>query len=207
MADITLYGASISTFVRTARMTLLEKGAEFKYEQVPPHGDVINTLNPFGRIPALRDGDFVLFETPAICRYLDRSLPGPKLIPADARAEAVVEQWISATSFYLYDSMIRRFVIPYVFPSGPDGKPDRSVIDAALPDVREHLGILDRAYGARNWLAGDSMTLADLFVAPLLFYVGMMAEGPDLLAPHANVRRAFDTMAARASFQGTMPEL
>ena len=103
--------------------------------------------------------------------------------------------------------MIRRYVLQYAFPKGADGKPDRAVIDAALAESKQQLGILDAAYGSRNYLAGDEVSLADLFVAPIVFYVQNMPDGKELLAPFGNVRRAHTAMAERESFKITMPPM
>ena len=78
-------------------------------------------------------------------------------------------------------------------------------INAALPDVRHHLGVLDKALAGKEFLVGDAVTLADLFLTPILFYVGEMPEGTGLLGPLANVRRWIEAMAARPSFTETIP--
>ena len=73
--------------------------------------------------------------------------------------------------------MVRRYVLQYVFPRGADGQPDRGVIDAALKEMPAQLAALDKAYGAGDWLAGGALSMADLFVAPILAYVEQHARG------------------------------
>ena len=116
-----------------------------------------------------------------------------------------MEQWISVVNGYMYENMARRFILQYVFPRGADGGPDRSVIDPALADIRRDLGLLDSAYGGRDFLVGDSLSFADLFVAPLLYYVARMPEGPELMKDRAHVGRAMQAMDARPSFAETTP--
>jgi glutathione S-transferase len=101
--------------------------------------------------------------------------------------------------------MVRRYVLQYIFPRGADGQPDRGVIDAALKEMPAQLAALDKAYGAGDWLAGGALSMADLFVAPILAYVERMPEGAALLAAAPNVKRAQATMRARASFIQTDP--
>jgi glutathione S-transferase len=98
-------------------------------------------------------------------------------------------------------------VLQYVFPKGAGGTPDRRTIEAAVPEIKKQLGILDEAYGARNVLVGDQLTLPDLLLAPIVFYVGMFPEGKALLADVPNVMRAHASMAERPSFKETMPKL
>jgi glutathione S-transferase len=103
--------------------------------------------------------------------------------------------------------MVRRYVLQYVFPKGDGGQPDRATIDKAVPEIRKQLGILDEAYGVRNVLVGDQVTMPDLLLAPIVFYVGMFPEGKGLLADVPNLVRAHAWMAARPSFKETMPKL
>jgi glutathione S-transferase len=205
-ATVTLLGDARSTYTRTARMGLAEKGVKYSFATHAPHTPEILAIHPWGKIPALRDGDLELFETSAILRYVEESFEGPSLLPGNIRDRARCEQWVSAANSYLYDAMIRRYVLQYIFPKGADGKPDRGVIDAAAKDVEKQIAVLEQAYGGRNLLAGANVSLADLFAAPILNYVGMMPEGKEILAKSPNVSRAQAFIRERASFRDTEPQ-
>ncbi len=204
-ATVTLIGDPRSTYVRTARMGLAEKGVKYTLEPRAPHSREVLAVQPFGRVPGLRDGEIPVFETSAILRYVEESFDGPSLLPGSIRDRARCEQWVSGVHCYLYDSMIRRYVLQYAFPKGADGTPDRKVIDPALKDIASHLAILDRSYGGASYLAGASASMADLFVAPILAYVAAMPEGKDLMAKAPNARRGLDAMRERPSFRDTEP--
>ena len=206
-ATVTLYGDSRSTYVRTVRMALAEKGVAYAYDPVAPHSEKIQAVCPFGRVPGLRDGDFTLYETTAIVRYIDECFGGPSLLAANIGKRAQMEQYVSLINCHGYDAMVRRYVLQYVFPKGPDNSPDRTVIDKAVPEIKALLEVLDRAYGPRNTLAGDTVTLADLLLAPIVFYLGMFPVSKALLAGVPNVARAHAWMAERPSFKATMPKL
>lgn len=118
-----------------------------------------------------------------------------------------MEQYVSLVNCHGYDAMIRRYVLQYVFPKGSDGTPDRGVIDKALPEIKSQLEVLDLAYGPRNVLAGAAVTLADLLLAPIIFYLLLFPEGKTLLAAAPNVVRAHAAMAERESFKVTAPKL
>jgi glutathione S-transferase len=208
MTDLTIYGLTLSTFTRTALMAAIEKGVTFDrgitdFPEMKP--DAHMAMTPFGKIPVLRHGDFVLYESVAICKYLDRAFDGPKLQPEDDRDRALMDQWISVVNSYMAGHAMGKLVGPYLFPKGKDGAPDRDKIEKSKPKVREHLALLDGAYGKRDTLAGDSITLADLAVAPVLHYISATPEGPELLDPVPNVRRALSTLQTRPSYTETLP--
>ncbi|MFM9968300.1 MAG: SRPBCC domain-containing protein [Burkholderiales bacterium] len=204
-ASIAVIGDARSTYVRTVRMALAEKGVLYTHNNVAPHSPEVLAISPFGKVPVFRDGDLQLFETTAIVRYIDECFDGTPLLPYDSRGRACCEQWVSAINSYMYDAMVKRYVLAYLF--AKDGKPDRAVIDAALPDIRTQLGILDKAYGNGDWLAGGALSMADLLLAPILAYVEMMAEGGQLLAAVPNLARAQAVIRARPSFAATQPQL
>lgn len=201
----TILGDPRSSYVRSARMAFVEKGIAYTLEPHAPHSPAIDAIHPFGRVPAFCCGALTLFETSAIARYVDEAFPGPKLMPDTPADRARVEQWISTVHCYFYDAMVARYLLQYVFPRGVDGKPDRAVIDAAIPQIRTQFGILESTYGTRDFLVGDSVTLADLMLAPIVFYLLAMPESAKILEPFAGVRRAHAAMTARESYTTTMP--
>jgi glutathione S-transferase len=114
-------------------------------------------------------------------------------------------QWISAINDTIYDAMVRRIVLQYIFPRGADGQPDRAVIDPAVDQARDQLATLDQAYGSGTYLVGDGLTIADLFLAPILFYLEQIPEGRELFAAAPKVKRAFSAISERLSFTATLP--
>ena len=206
-ATVTVFGNPRSTYVRSVRMALAEKGVAYSHEPVAPHSVEVLALNPFGRVPAFRDGEFTLYETSAILRYIEESFPGPSLLAGNARLRATMEQWVSLINCHAYDAMVRRYVLQYVFPKGANGAPDRAVIDCGRaadqgPSRRPGSGLRN----ARS-ACGQHRHMADLLLAPIVFYLGMFPEGKTLLAGAPNVTRAYAWMAERPSFKATIPAL
>ena len=201
MSDVTIYGVGASTYVRSAVMTCIEKGLDYDFQTVDFTSAEHRKRHPWNRMPAIRHGDVELFETSAICRYLDQVGGGDSLQPSDHVARARMDQWISVLDGYFYPDAIRGYVLQYIFP-GDDGKPDRAAIDAALPKIKHDLEVLDAAYGKRSWLVGNSITLADIMVAPVMAYLPMFPEGKELLGSgFGNVNRAHAAIAERESFK------
>ncbi|QOT80616.1 SRPBCC domain-containing protein [Cupriavidus basilensis] len=207
--SVTVIGDPRSSYCRTVRMALAEKGVAYKLQPVPPHSPEVLAHSPFGRIPVLSDGPLSFYETRAILAYIEEAFEGPSLLARQAGAigHARCEQWISLISCHAYDAMVRRYVLQYIFPKGENGQPDRAVIDAALPEMATQLGAFDQAYGNRDYLVGTAMSMADLFLAPILAYVGMFPEGAALLETYPNVRRAQAVMRERPSFAATQPQM
>lgn len=203
MAEITIIGPALSTYVRTARMVCHEKGVDYDLEPVEFGSEAVRRAHPFAKVPAFRHGDFTLYETSAIARYIDQIGSGRALVPADARAAARMEQWISGTSAYLYPTIITAIVLPRIgfVPA------DEAAIGEAATRAEHHLGVLDRALDRHDHLAGDELSLADFFPSPILFYFAMTPEGQAALPKVRNVGRWYERMAGRESFQATIPEL
>ncbi|MBL8663102.1 MAG: glutathione S-transferase family protein [Candidatus Odyssella sp.] len=206
MADVVIYGPSPSTYVRTARLACAEKGIAHVLEPVDLGSEAHAKLHPFRKIPAMRHGNFVLFESGAIGRYIDRAFPGQALQPKDVKDLARMDQWMSAISDYCYQAMIREIVIQRMLVPMRGGKTDEAMVKAAWPKVEYQLSVLEQTLGQQAYLAGGALSLADLTLSPILFYVKMQPEGGPLLARHKGVSAWFDRMAARPSFGATMPE-
>jgi glutathione S-transferase len=205
---VTLLGDARSSYTRTVRMALLEKAVAYTLQEAAPHSAAIRAAHPFGRIPALRDGDLELWESAAIINYLDESFDtGISLRPGSILDRARCTQWISAVNCYLYDTMIRRYLLQVLFPRDPAGKPDRAIIDTALAEIPAQLDALEQAYARSDYLAGASLSAADLFVAPILAGLQFMPEGGRLMETYPNILRAQNLIRQRPSFTSTQPPL
>ncbi len=204
-------GALLSPYVRAVCCAFEEKGAPYELEAItgieqlktPEH----RALHPFGKIPVMRHGGFVLYESGAICRYLDAAFDGPALQPAGLRERALMDQWMSALQHYFMADLGGRYIGPNLFPKGPDGAPDRAIIDTAKDDVRHHVGVADAALEGRDWLAGDALSLADLYLHAILGLARMMPDAEEFVSGFANIERAHAAITVRPSFQATVPSL
>ncbi len=109
---LVLHGFRYSVYVRIARIALAEKGLTYELVEIDPFASDVSseylTLHPFQRVPTLVDGDFVLYETEAITRYIDEGFPGPALQPAEPRRRARMAQIISIIDSYGYMPMVRQ---------------------------------------------------------------------------------------------------
>ncbi len=205
MSEVIVFGMPQSGYVRAVRLACEEKGAAHAVEPMMPDQMRDSGRHPFGRMPAIEHDGIRLYESSAILRYLDRTFAGPSLEPADPQQALLSMQWESAAHDYLIPTLGRRYILQYFFPKGPDGQPDRAVIDEAIADIHRHFAVLSEALAAGPFLFGAQPSIPDLLLVPTLAYLEAMPEGPELLGAAPRVQRLLDAMKARDSFQRTVP--
>jgi glutathione S-transferase len=193
-----IFGNPMSTCTRKVLMTLAETNAPFELTVVDfakgEHKAPANLARqPFGRIPALDDDGFELFESRAMSRYLAEK--GGKLVPADAKSRAKMEQFISVeTSEFTPAAM--KFIYQYVF-----GRPQEpGVIEAAGKALDTTVAVLDKQLAAHAFLAGNDFSLADVVYMPYFEYV-MATPGKDILAKHPHVMAWWNKVSERPTWR------
>jgi len=205
MAELEIIGAPQSNYVWVVRIAATEKGVPYKYTPLRPNAPEVGAIHPFNKIPVMRHGDFELFESKAICSYIDRAFDGPPLMPADVKAYVQAEQWISSVNTTVDITCVRQYIVSHVFPGTPDGSPDRARIDAALPAMEKQLSVLDKAVAKTGYLVGDKPTLADFNLFPIAFYLQRFPESKAMLQGHKNLTGFVERMLARPSVKATLP--
>jgi glutathione S-transferase len=200
-----IIGSKRSTYTHVVCLVCEEKGIDYLLTERLLHAPEISAIHPLGKMPVLRHGDFVLFESKAIATYLDRSFAGVQLIPDDPRLCALTEQWVSFINTAVDRTLIRTYLFAYILAKNAGTAPDRGAIDAVMGDLRKQIGILDHAVAGSGYLVGDRLTLADLNLLPILDRVRLAPEGAEALAGSAHLSRYFETHAARPSFRRTAP--
>jgi glutathione S-transferase len=203
-ATVTVIGDPRSTYCRTVRMALAEKGVAYTLQPAAPNAPEVTDINPFARIPVFRDGPIEFYETRAILGYIDEGFDGPSLLPAGGLTTRMRnEQWISVINCYFYDAAVRHYVGQYLFPRGANGQPDRTMIDAALPEIDRQLAVFEKAYGDADYLTGSSVSMCDYLLAPILGYLERYPEGAALMGKYPSIRRGQALMRARESYKAT----
>jgi glutathione S-transferase len=205
MTTLEIIGSIRSTYTRAVCMVCEEKGIEYALTERPLRAPEILAIHPFGKMPVLRHGDFVLFESKAIATYLDRSFPAPYVFPSDPRLAALTEQWVSVVNTLMDRTLIRTYLYAYIAPKTGNGEPDREVIEAVMPALREQIGVLDRAVAKNGCLVDEEFTFADINLLPILYRVRQAPEGAEAIAAATHLARYYDQHAARPSFKSTIP--
>jgi glutathione S-transferase len=205
MTTMQIYGMPQSSYTRVVRMVAHEKNAPYELVLARPHSPEIKAMHPAGKIPVMRQGDVTLFESRAIAHYIDDHFDGVPLTPRDKRGDAEVEQWVSYINTVTDPLLIRRYLFSYLFPKTADKKPDRAAIDAMQPELAQEIEVLDTALARSGHLAGDRLTLADIYLMPIIAYARQTPEGGPLIAGAKSLSAFFDRNAERESFKATEP--
>jgi glutathione S-transferase len=196
---IKLFGNPMSTCTRKVLCTLHETNTPFDLVTIdfakgehkqPAH----LARQPFGKVPAIDDDGFALYESRAIARYIDAKAGG-KLTPHDLKGRALMEQWISV-EVENFSPYAMKFVSAEVF--------KRETPADALATAGEKLAlacsVLDKQLASRQFLCGDQFTIADITYAPYLEYA-MNTSAKATIAKHTHVTSWWNRVAERASWR------
>ncbi|PRP87316.1 Glutathione transferase III(b) [Planoprotostelium fungivorum] len=185
-------GLAISPAARRVFMVAEELGVEYELQAVDltkgEHklDDYVEKYQPFGQIPVLIDGDFQLFESRAIARYI-ANVHGPEgntILPTDVKKRATVEQWISAEQSHF--DCVSKIVGQLYFAPMFGGQPDQTIVEEADVKFKDRMTIFDRHLSSHSYFAGEEFTLADVCFMPFTDYLLKTKEYADVLAsyPH-----------------------
>ena len=208
MSEFTVHSVPGSPFGRSVLAMLEEKKAPYRLAPVAPGAtktpEYLRELHPFGRMPVLVHGDFKLYETQAILRYLDRVLPQPSLTPSDVKRAARMDQLMNINDWYLFHGVgnviiFHRIIAPQLMGLAPD----EAAIKAAMPKAHAVFDELAKLLGEQPCFTGDELSLADLLLAPAVEFFSMIPEWTALGAPHANLVGWMKRMQERPSLKAT----
>lgn len=164
-----VYGSSLSPFVRKVLAFAAEKSIEV--ELVPARMQDENpdfrAASPFGKMPALADGDYRLADSSAIVHYLEAKHPLPELIPSEPRARGRTIWFDEFADTILFGCGRKMFFNRIVAPRFLGRPGDETEADAAerdeLPPILDYLETV--VPGGEGYLVDDRLTLADISVA------------------------------------------
>lgn len=208
-----IYGADYSTYVRSVRLCLEEKGITYQIQPV----DILNgeskspehlARHPFGKIPAFEHDGFSLFETSAIVRYIDDVFGGTPLQPSDPHQRARMNQVLALVDSYGYGALVGTIFVQRAIVPKMGGNPDEEAIAKAVPIARKVIEELDHIVGNHIFLAGDIFCLADIYLIPVYDYALLTPEGSDiLLHGAAGLQRWWSGVNTRRSVVTTRPHI
>ena len=164
-----IYGAPRS---RTFRVLWAAEELGLPYENVPvDFGEGSKkpeflAINPNGRIPAIDDEGFVLFESLAITTYLAKKHGAGKLYPASLPDEARLAQWNLWGATEIETPLIQYVSNRYVLPPEKRNETVATEAEAKLP---RPMGVLEAHFADRQHILGGDFTIADLNVGSLLY--------------------------------------
>ena len=162
---IKLYGIPISNNVNKVRYCLNSLAVEYELIPLNPMQGETQTesflkINPIGKIPALEDNGFAIFESNAIIKYLAAKY-NSALYPQDLKQRAIVDEWIDFVSIHIGNGITRvmfnRLMAPML------GKEvDQNSLQTGLEFLAKYLPICDHQLAKNKYLTGANFTLADI---------------------------------------------
>jgi glutathione S-transferase len=158
----------MSPFVRKVAAYAVEKGIELDLQPTgfPNPTPEVRAASPFGKMPALVDGDYKLADSSAIIHYLEAKYPEPELIPAEPEARGRVIWFDEFADTILFACGAKIFFNKIVAPRFLGREGDLSAAEAAERDeLPPLLDYLEKVIPDSGFLIGDRLTLADLAVA------------------------------------------
>ena len=175
-----LYYSPLSTFSQRVRIALLEKGTPAELVEVDLPGRAqfqpeYLAKNPYGRVPAIDEDGWGLYESTAILEYLEATRPSPPLVPADARGRARVAMHMKLCDLELAGPA-RTILVPKRFL--PRERWILEPMEKARGKIEKHLAILEPEIQGREFLAGERFTLADVCYAPFLQFLRLLDVTP-----------------------------
>jgi len=162
-----LYGATLSPFVRKALVFAAEAGITVELIQAgmgsgPPE---FREASPFGKMPGLKDGDFVVSDSSAIVAYFDALKPEARLIPTEAKARARTIWYDEFADTILVGAAGAIFFNLVVAPRMLKRDGDMAAVETGKAQLPAIFDYLERTIPASGFLVEDRLTLADLAVA------------------------------------------
>ena len=165
------------------------------------HPDYL-AINPMGKVPTLRDGELVLWESNAICQYLADHAGDTPFFPADLKIRASIARWLFWEAG-TWGPVIEVFTHENVRKSMLGiGTADPTRLADAEERFRPLAKLLNDQLAERKFLLGDGVTLADFVVAGVATYV---ERGRIPIKNYPHVKAWWERLNAIEAWSSTMP--
>jgi glutathione S-transferase len=196
-----IWGRKNSTNVRKALWIAEEVGVPYETQDAGGEFGLVNEAlyrarNPNGRIPMIEDGDFVLWESNAIVRYLAaRNALDSDLYPADPQARAAADKWMDWTTSTIAGPFIPVF---WGVLRTPAGQQDWNAITQGIEALHALLLIADQALSRQLYLSGESFGMGDI---PLGCFAYAWFEMPIERPPLPHLQAWYERLKSRPAYR------
>jgi glutathione S-transferase len=152
-------------------------------------------MNPNGLVPTLQDGDYILWESNAIIRYLARTHGGGKILGSDPKVTGHANQWMDWQLSVLGPAITPAF---WGLIRTPVEKRDLAAIAASQAKTTEAIKILDAQLGKTAYVTGSEFTMGDIPVGVMTYrFWQLVPERPEL----PNLKRWYESLQKRKAFK------
>jgi glutathione S-transferase len=188
-------------YVQRALLVVREKGVEVEIEYIDPDDrpDWFWDKSPRGKVPLLLVGEAALFESQAICEYLEEAHPEPALMPRDLLERARDRAWFGFAGDELFVPLYKMVT---------SSSPTR--FERAKDELEAGLAKLQKEKGSKPWLSGDGSRfgMADVAVAPIFSRLALLEKLGAYRLPGSldDIRDWGERILARPAMQAAIPE-
>lgn len=158
------------------------------------------SMTPFKQVPVFECGDFHLYESRAIVRYIARKYKGqgPSLFGSTLEEQAIVDQWSEAEAYQFSFSFLP-WSLEYYVGRREERPLNEGVLKPFYDKLATFFDICESQLSKTKYLAGDFYSVVDLNIAPSLLRV--MTLKPELITTRKHVKRWYDSLASRPAFR------
>jgi len=180
----------------TLRMLDITKGEQ----QAPQYA----ALNPNMRMPTLKDGEYVMWESNAICQYLAGKKPESGLLPKDEHARLDVTRWQfwdmahwdPTCAIFAFEYLVKPVVLKL-------GEPDMAAVAKGTENFHRSAKVLDGQLKDKRFVTGDPLTLADFSLGAAM-KLADIAHYP--VEPYGEIKRWYATLCTLPAWQKTLAQ-
>ncbi|MCY6381098.1 glutathione S-transferase family protein [Hoeflea prorocentri] len=198
---LTLLGRRTSSNVQKVAWLLAELDIEHRHIELGGAFGGLDTpefrmMNPHGKVPVLKDGDLVVWESHAILHYLAAAYGAGRFWSEDPGERSQVDQWVDWAQTVLQPDFL--LGVFWGFYRTPEEHRDCDAIDKAVERCASHFKLVDRLLEEKDWLLAPEPTLADIVIGTHLYrYFELEIQRPEIL----NVRKWYDRLQQRETYR------
>lgn len=198
-----IHGTVISTYTRIVQTVAEEAGIKWAITATPAQSEENKRRHPFQKVPTVEIDGLNLFESVAITQYIDSVYNDRALQPVDPKVRAEMDRWIAIANNYLFPTFEHGLLMPRLAHDYLKTPLRSDVIEAALPDIAHHLGIICDRIERSSHFAGPDFSLADIFIYCITRPVQLTPEGDNLIGQLLPLRHWLNRIGNRESLIAT----
>lgn len=203
--DVEIFGPSFSNFVRSIMLLCEEHGISYQtgFEldgvAIPFKSEEHLKLHPYGKFPVIKHQSFVLKETATICRYLLNTFVANAHKALTNNELARIDEFSALTSIYLDKAIVRNYLLEFAFPKGEKGEVRIDIVKQEQKNVLKALEVIDNELTNEGVLGGNSLTTADVLLAPMLHYLSSLPKDFTLIEAYPRITLYLNRLMERES--------
>jgi glutathione S-transferase len=198
-----IHGTVISTYTRIVQTVAEEAGVAWSITATPAQSEENKRRHPFQKVPTVAIDGLNLFESVAITQYIDNAHNAGGLQPKDPKVRAEMDRWVAIANNYLFPVFEHGLLMPRLAHQYLKTPLRSDIIEAAIPDIAHHLGVICDRIEQSPFFSGFDFSLADIFIYCITRPVQLTPEGGNLIGQLLPLRHWLNQIGKRESLIAT----